>query len=206
MILTLSHPEQGNRLTPAMMAAGIEALNVTEGNAEISAVILVGQGASFCGGVMRPTVNQSAEDEASDAVLFRQWLDTLRTFPKPIVAALEGDVTDEGLLLALSCDLIVAAADCRLSASSLTSRVTPLSQHAGLLASCMPHALAFELLGSNRALAPQRLHSIGLINRICPTGHAYSEAIELAEDCAGTPPRELARIKELLATVEKDSR
>lgn len=199
MVLTLSHSEQGNRLTRAMMAAGIEALNVAERNTEISAVILMGQGTSFCSGLMRRAANQSAEDEVSDLVLFHQWLDTLRTFPKPIVAALEGEVIDEGLLLALSCDLIVAAKDCQLNAASLMSRLSPITKHAGLLANSMPHALAFELLGSSRTIAPERLHGLGLINHLCASGQAYSEAIELAERCAGTRPRELMQIKELLA-------
>ena len=44
MVLTLSNPSQRNALGPEMYAAGIEAFNGAENNAEIRSVIVVGEG------------------------------------------------------------------------------------------------------------------------------------------------------------------
>jgi enoyl-CoA hydratase/carnithine racemase len=199
LVLTLSNAEQQNALTPAMMAAGVEALNVAERNAEISAVVLSGEGPHFCTGLAPQSSGDAAYDDPANLALFRQWLETLRTFPKPIVAALEGKVHDEGLLLALACDLVIAATDCKLSATLLASRPAPLETHAALLARRLPPTLTFELLTCPTAIAPHRLHALGLVNQISATGQAHAASLELADRYAAAPSGQVMRIKDFLA-------
>ena len=50
MVLTISNPEHRNALGPEIYAAGVEALNVAEGNADIRSVVINGEGAHFCAG------------------------------------------------------------------------------------------------------------------------------------------------------------
>ena len=47
LILTISHPEQHNTLSPDVYAAGVEALNAAENNPEVRCVILTGEGRIF---------------------------------------------------------------------------------------------------------------------------------------------------------------
>ncbi|MGB4410992.1 MAG: enoyl-CoA hydratase-related protein, partial [Burkholderiaceae bacterium] len=113
MILTISNPDFRNALGPNLYAAGIEALNAAETNPDIRSVIITGEGAHFCGGgnlnrlLENRAQSAAAQEESIDGL--HTWMESIRTFPKPVIAAVEGAAAGAGLSLALSCDFIVAA-------------------------------------------------------------------------------------------------
>jgi enoyl-CoA hydratase/carnithine racemase len=113
MVLTLSNPSQRNALGPEMYAAGIEALGGAENSDEIRSVVLVGEGAWFCAGgsLQRLSANRELEPsvQAESIEALHTWIDSIRTFPKPVIAAVEGAAAGAGFSLALACDFIVAA-------------------------------------------------------------------------------------------------
>ena len=115
LILTLSDPSLRNALGPEMYAAGIEALNVAETNPEIRSVIITGEGANFCAGgnLNRLLGNREKprDVQAQSIEGLHSWIEAIRTFPKPIIAAVEGAAAGAGFSLVLMCDMIVAARD-----------------------------------------------------------------------------------------------
>ena len=115
LILTLSDPTLRNALGPEMYAAGIEALNVAESNPEIRSVIITGEGANFCAGgnLRRLQANRDKAPEVQTQSIegLHSWIEAIRTFPKPVIAAVEGAAAGAGFSLALMCDLVVAARD-----------------------------------------------------------------------------------------------
>jgi enoyl-CoA hydratase/carnithine racemase len=50
LVLTLSNPEHRNALGPEIYAAGVEALGAAESNADVRAVVITGEGSTFCAG------------------------------------------------------------------------------------------------------------------------------------------------------------
>jgi enoyl-CoA hydratase/carnithine racemase len=50
MVLTISNPTLRNALSPAMYAAGVEALHFADSSDEIRSVVLTGEGSLFCAG------------------------------------------------------------------------------------------------------------------------------------------------------------
>jgi len=106
MVLTLSNPGQRNALSPAIYAAGVEALGVAEGNAEIRSVILTGEGPLFCAGgnLQRLLANreQPAQVQADSIEGLHNWIEAIRTFPKPVIAAVEGAAAGAGFSLVLA--------------------------------------------------------------------------------------------------------
>jgi len=113
LILTLSNPEHRNALGPEMYAAGVEALNAAESNPELRSVIITGAGGIFsAGGNLQRLQNnrqQPPEVQAQSIEGLHSWIEAIRTFPKPVIAAVEGPAAGAGFSLALACDLIVAA-------------------------------------------------------------------------------------------------
>ena len=113
MVLTISNPEHRNALGPEMYAAGVEALNVAETSAEVRCVVLTGEGDTFCAGgnLQRLQANRQKPPEAQAQSIesLHNWIEAIRTFPKPVIAAVEGPAAGAGFSLALACDLIVAA-------------------------------------------------------------------------------------------------
>ncbi|MGJ7508786.1 oxepin-CoA hydrolase, alternative type [Variovorax sp. GT1P44] len=203
MVLTLSNPSQRNALGPEMYAAGIEALNGAENSDEIRSVILVGEGKWFCAGgsLQRLSANRdrdpSVQAESIDAL--HNWVDSIRAFPKPIIAAVEGAAAGAGFSLALACDFVVSARDAVFAASYANVALSPdggLSWHLG---KALPRQLASEWLMLGERLDASRLHALGLINEITESGQALAAALALAEKLNARAPNALASIKELLS-------
>src|SRR3569832_970115 len=113
MVLTISNPEHRNALGPEMYAAGIEALNVAETNPEVGSVVITGEGSMFCAGGnlqrLQSNRQQPPEVQAQSIESLHSWIEAIRTFPKPVIAAVEGAAAGAGFSLALACDFIVAA-------------------------------------------------------------------------------------------------
>ena len=202
MVLTLSNPEYRNALGPEMYAAGVEALSVAESSPDIRSVVIVGEGSFFSAGgnLNRLLANRSqpAEVQAQSIEGLHSWIESIRSFPKPVVAAVEGAAAGAGFSLALACDFIVAAHDAVFVMAYSSVALSPDGGGSWSLAQQLPRQLATELLMCGEKVAAQRLLELGVLNRLAPPGNALAEALALAHKLNQRAPNALASIKELL--------
>ena len=203
MVLTLSNPSMRNALGPEMYAAGVEALNGAESSQEIKSVVIVGEGKWFCAGgsLQRLSANRDREPavQAESIEALHNWVDSIRTFPKPVIAAVEGAAAGAGFSLALACDFVVSARDAVFAASYSNVALSPdggLSWHLGR---ALPRQLASEWLMLGERLDASRLHALGLVNEITESGQALAAALAIAGKLNARAPNALASIKELLS-------
>ena len=202
MVLTISNPEQRNALAPSMYAAGIEALSVAETNPDIRSVVIAGEGSTFCAGgnLQRLQANreQPPQVQADSIESLHNWIESIRTFPKPVIAAVEGPAAGAGFSLCLACDLIVAADNAIFAMSYSNVALSPDGGASWHLARMLPRQLASELLFTGERIGASRLHELGVVNQIAPAGNALAEALALAEKLNARAPNALASIKDLL--------
>jgi enoyl-CoA hydratase/carnithine racemase len=202
LILTLSNPEQRNALGPEIYAAGIEALNAAENSPEIRSVVITGEGPLFCAGgnLQRLQANrrEPPEVQAQSIDGLHNWIDSIRTYPKPVIAAVEGAAAGAGFSLALACDFIVAADNAVFAMSYSTVGLSPDGGGSWALARALPRALANEMLMCGTRMSAPRLHDFGLVNVLCPAGDALAQALQLADQLNARAPNALASIKELI--------
>ena len=203
LILTLSDPATRNTLSPQVYAAGVEALNMAESDTSVRAVILRGDGEHFCtGGDLNRIISlrqTGPEAQAESIALFHQLIESLRAFPKPVIAAVEGYAAGGGMSLALACDLLVAASDARFVMSYGKVGLTPDGGGSWHLARALPRQLALEMLWLAAPVSAERLYALGLVNRVTDKGHALAEALALAERLGAMAPNAVAGAKELVA-------
>jgi enoyl-CoA hydratase/carnithine racemase len=202
MVLTLANPSQRNALGPEMYAAGIEALNGAENSSDVRNVVIVGDGAWFSAGgsLQRLAANREREPAAQAESIegLHNWIDSIRAFPKPVIAAVEGAAAGAGFALALACDFVISARDAVFAASYSNIALSPDGGLSWQLAQSLPRQLASEwLMGGERIAAP-RLHALGLVNELVEPGQALQAALTLAARLADRAPNALASIKELL--------
>ena len=209
LILTLSDPVLRNAMGPAMYAAGIEALNVAETNPDIRSVVITGEGAHFCAGsdVQRLKANreQPADVQAQIIESLHNWMEAIRTFPKPIIAAVEGAAVGSGFSLALMCDLVVAAQNSVFATAYSNLALSPDAGASWHLTRALTRQLAAELLILGERISAQRLHELGVINRLVDSGHALSEALALAERINARAPNVMSSIKDLVNDASDNS-
>ena len=202
LILTLSNPEFKNALGPDIYAAGIEALSAAETSNEIRSVVITGEAGMFCAGgnLQRLQANrrEPPEVQAQSIEGLHNWIDAIRTYPKPVIAAVEGAAAGAGFSLALACDFIVAADNAVFVMSYSAVALSPDGGGSWSLARALPRALASELLMGAERISAERLHALGLVNRITAAGGALGEALQIAARLNGLAPNALASIKELI--------
>jgi enoyl-CoA hydratase/carnithine racemase len=202
LILTLSNPEHRNALGPEMYAAGVEALSVAETSADIKSVVITGQGVIFSAGGNLQRLNQNRqlppEHQAQSIEGLHNWIEAIRTFPKPVIAAIEGPAAGAGFSLALACDIIVAARNSIFVMAYSNIALSPDGGGTWSLSRCVPRQLATELLMFGERIGAERLHQLGVVNQLCEPGQALGTALSRASLLNNKAPNALASIKELL--------
>ena len=202
MVLTLSNPEHRNALGPEMYAAGVEALNAAETNPDVRSVVITGEGGVFsAGGNLQRLLNnrqQAPEVQAQSIEGLHSWIEAIRTFPKPVIAAVEGPAAGAGFSLSLACDLIVSAANSVFVMAYTSVALSPDGGGSWSLSRLMPRQLATELLMCGERIGAERLHQMGVVGRITEPGHALAEALAWASKLNARAPNALASVKELL--------
>lgn len=203
LVLTLSGPETRNSLSEPLITAAIEAFGIAEGDRDIRAVILRGAGAHFCaGGNLQGLMARreaGREAQARMLELLHRWIETMRSFPKPVIAAVEGAAAGAGFSIALTCDLIVAAEDARFMLSYAKLGLTPDGGASWHLSRTLPRALVQQLTWLAEPVSARQLHQWGLVNAVCANGQALGEARALATRLAAMAPNAVTSAKELLA-------
>jgi 2-(1,2-epoxy-1,2-dihydrophenyl)acetyl-CoA isomerase len=199
-VLTLDYPARRNALAMPMRVALVDALEAIEGDASVRAVVITGEGGTFCAG--GDISGMDVADLASGRERFRLTHRLVRLViksAKPVLAAVEGHCVGAGLSLAMCCDTVVAAADARFAAGF--GRVGLIAD-LGLL-----HTLPARI-GQGRArqvflygetVDAVSAERIGMVERVVEPGQALAAAIERARQFAEAAPLPIALTKQFLA-------
>ena len=202
LVLTISNPDFKNALGPEIYAAGIEALNAAETNPDIRSIIITGSDDVFCAGgnLQRLLANrlEAPRVQADSIDGLHNWIETICTYPKPVIAAVEGAAAGAGFSLALACDFCVAADNAVFVMAYSSIALSPDGGASWALAQALPRALANEILMLGERISAQRLHQFGLVNQIAAKGAALQSALELAGKLNARAPNSLASIKTLM--------
>ncbi|WP_281915540.1 oxepin-CoA hydrolase, alternative type [Caldimonas thermodepolymerans] len=202
LILTLNDPQTRNALSEQLVAAGVEALSVAESSEEVRCVVITGAGGQFCsGGNLQQLLRsrrQGAETQTRLLDHFHRLIEAIRTFPKPVIAAVEGAAAGGGCSLALACDLIVAARDAHFTLAYNRIGLSPDGGATWALMQALPRTLATQLIWLSDPVGAEQMHLWGVVNRVTDKGQALAQALSIAQQLAELAPNALASSKELL--------
>jgi len=112
---------------------------------------------------------------------------------KPVIAVVAGWCIGGGLVMAMMCDLLVAAESAKFSYPEAKVGITG-GMIAGLAAR-IPHKIAMELMLLGEPITARRAYEAGLANRIVPDGTELDEAIAMAHKIVDLAPLALATMK-----------
>lgn len=205
--VTLDAPERRNALTPAMADRLRAACDELDADASVGAVVVRGEGGSFCAGAELATLARVGEDPAEDErydELGRVYGAFLRVgqLRAPTIAAVRGAAVGAGLNLALVTDLRVVARDARLIAGFLRIGV-----HPGGGGLTMLHRLAGREAAAAIALFGEqvdgaRAFELGLAWDAPPDDEVDARALALAERAAADPQLSRLATRSLRAEAE----
>jgi enoyl-CoA hydratase len=179
--LTIDRPAKRNALNLETVAALAEALALAVQDPELIAVVIRGAGdkAFAAGGDLREL--QSLDEPEAVAAYhgaIAQAFQSIREFPLPVVAALNGDALGGGLELALACDLRVADAHARIALLQGTLALPTAWGGGADLMQLVGPARALELLASSRFLSAAEAQALGLLDFVVPPGQTLSGFVD----------------------------
>lgn len=195
--LTLDNSERMNALTPAMIGELETAFGQLREDAATRVVVITGAGRAFCAGA-----DLAGEDSGDPptAMLARSTalFEAIESFPKPVIAAVNGVACAGGLELVLCCDLVVAAQSAKIGDAHANVGLLPGAGGAFRLPRRVPRSLANWLLFTGELLPAERFVAAGLVNEVVPDADLRAAAGALATTLATRSPLALARVKQLV--------
>jgi len=200
-----NRPEVRNAWSAQMGTELVSALKEADADAEVLVVILTGTGdKAFSAGadIKNPrthTVESVADSiEVSLRVAPKVLFDTISDFPKPIIAAINGYAAGQGLRVALSCDILIASENARMSLPEVSLGILPGYGGALRLARLVGRGMAMEMILTSEWIDAQEACRIGLVNRVVPQTELMPTARKMAARIASLPPLSVRLAKQSL--------
>jgi enoyl-CoA hydratase/carnithine racemase len=201
--VTLTRPEKHNALDVAMFEAITAAAERLAREPSVRAVVLHGEGPSFCSGldVAGVMANQPESDDLMaplrEAVpnwfqrpVYR-WIEV----PVPVIAAIHGYCLGGGLQIALGADIRFATPDARLAVLEVKWGLIPDMAITRTLPRLVGIDVAKELAFTGRIVTGAEAHDLGLVTHVAEDPLAAARS--LAEEIAARSPDAVRGMKRL---------
>jgi enoyl-CoA hydratase/carnithine racemase len=206
----LNRPEKRNALDAAMFAGLVDASERLGKDPGVRAVVLSGEGKSFCAGLDMASFQAMAADEPrmpSAGTLAERGDDRpanhgqqaaygWTTLPVPTIAAVHGHALGGGLQVALGCDIRIVAPDAQLSVMEIRWGLVPDMTGTQMLARLLPLDVVKELVWTGRVVSGEEAVALGLATSLSDDPRAA--ALDLARRLAKKNPHAIRAGKRLL--------
>jgi enoyl-CoA hydratase/carnithine racemase len=186
-VVTLVRPASRNALTPQMLGALDEALQLVPG---IRALVVEGEGTAFCAGYDLDCLEADAAAGRAPDGFIQDVFRRLEETPVPSVAVVHGAAFGAGCELACACDLRLGGADAVFCLPPLKLGIVYAPEGVWRLARLVGLQKAREMLLTGRTVSAEQARSWGLLDRIEADAVAAGRA--LAEQLAEAAPLAMA--------------
>lgn len=186
--IILNRPDQLNTFTSSMAAELHHALVECDAHPQVRVILLKSSGKAFCAGI---DIN---ELENKSTIEYKTWIEhmerpliAISQMKKPVIAQVQGVAAANGMGLAVSADLVIAADNTKMGLTAINvglncvGPVIPVARVVG-----RKKALELLLFG-NLIKAPEAME-LGLVNRIVPKDDLEQEALDWAVSLAKKSP------------------
>ena len=205
-VVTFDRPEARNAFNVAMYRAAADALASARDDEAVRAVVLTGTGTAFSAGQdlneMKAFASGTAESDGASG--FPVLLDIVQSFPKPLLAAVNGFAVGLGFTILAHCDLVVVADEARFKVPFTELGVPAEAGSTFLFPMRMGWQRAARVLFTSEWLTASEVVSAGLAIEQCPGDRVLDRTLELAEQIASLSPDSVQAIKRLMVEAQLD--
>jgi len=196
-VLTINRPDKLNALSEKVHEEGVAALNELRHDASVRVLVITGSGEkSFIAGAdiaefqdRTPTVQR---DRFYEPTLFN----SIDTFPKPVIAMINGFCLGGGNELALACDLRIASERAQFSQPEINLGLIPGGGGTQRLSRLIGEGRAMEIMLTGDMIDAETALRFGLVNHVYPLDELEAKTMELANKIAEKAPIALQLAKE----------
>ena len=206
----LMRADKRNALDDAMFQAIAAAGERLKNDGSVRAVVLSGDGQSFCAGLdfgSFAAMGSGKSDDGSGSVIGAMQGDRIthlaqqicwvwQEVPVPVIAALRGHALGGGMQLALGADIRVAHPDTKLSVREVHWGLTPDMTGTLMLSRLVRDDVMKELVFTGRVLPASEGAQLGLVTKLSNT--PVDDAMAMAREIAGRSPDAVRGAKKLI--------
>jgi len=199
--IKLNRPDKLNAFGGPMREEILDVLAKIGADDAVRVVIVTGEGRGFSAGGDIDHLKRLRE--SNDEEGFRQVLangqritKTMRSLPKPVIAAVNGPCAGAGFSFALGCDIRIASDAATFGASFSRIGLHPDWGGSWFLPKLVGSASACELIFTGSMISAEEAQRIGLVNRVVPHAELMPTVLELATTVTKSAPRVVRLAKE----------
>jgi enoyl-CoA hydratase len=194
-IVKLNRPDKLNALSLELMKQLVATLEAFDQDDNIYVILLAGSERAFAAGADINDMVEATPVTQLKGNQFARW-ERIGKVSKPIVAAVSGFALGGGCELAMSCDLIIASETAQFGQPEINIGIMPGAGGTQRLIRAVGKATAMDVILTGRFLTAQEALAFGLVSRVVPKEHFYTEALRVAHEMCKKPPLALRMAKE----------
>src|SRR5580700_10988571 len=194
-LITLDRPDKRNAISATMIGELLAALNDVESGSERVAIV-TGAGKAFCAGMdldaLKSLATQSPEQNFADARRTAGFFRHLWSFPKPLIAAVNGAALAGGCGIATLCDFTLSVPEAKFGYTEVKIGFLPAIVSV-FLTRQIGDKRARDLLLTGRMITTAEAKELGLVNEVVEPDRLMDRARELAAVLIEASPSSLTR-------------
>ena len=196
-ILTINRPDKLNALNSAVHTEGVAALDELRSDDEVRVLVITGAGEkSFIAGADISEFAGKSPVNQRNSFHERSLFNSIDTFPKPVIAMVNGFCLGGGNEMALACDIRVCTPNARFSQPEINLGIMPGGGGTQRLTRLIGEGRSMEMMLTGDMIDAETAHKFGLVNHVYNADELEAKTMELANKIAEKAPIALQLCKE----------
>jgi enoyl-CoA hydratase len=205
-IITINRPEKRNALNIQTRAEGAAILDELRDDDSVRVVIFTGAGdkAFIAGADIAEFAGRTALQQRA-IMMERGLFNAIDSFPKPVIAMVNGYCLGGGCELALACDIRIASETASFGQPEINLGIIPGGGGTQRLTRLVGEGKAMEMILTGEIINAQEAFRYGLVNQVVPADHLESRTMEIANRIAEKSPIALRLAKEAVKLASRSN-
>lgn len=205
-LVTINRPDKRNALNIKTREEGADLLEELRGDPSIGVVVITGAGdkAFIAGADIAEFAGRTAMMQR-DVMTARSLFTAIDSFPKPVIAMINGYCLGGGCELALACDLRIASETASFGQPEINLGIIPGGGGTQRLTRLVGEGKAMEMILTGEIIDAKAAFAIGLVNHVVPAGELEARTMEIANRIAEKGPIALSMAKEAVKLASRST-
>lgn len=205
-LITINRPDKRNALNIKTREEGAVLLEELRNDDSVGVVVFTGAGdKSFIAGADIAEFACRTAMSQRDVMTGRSLFTAIDTFPKPIIAMVNGYCLGGGCELALACDIRIASESASFGQPEINLGIIPGGGGTQRLTRLVGEGKAMELILTGEIIDAKTAFSIGLVNHVVPADQLEAKTMDIANRIAEKGPIALKLAKEAVKIASRST-
>lgn len=206
VLITINRPDKRNALNIKTREEGAALLEELRTDTSVGVVVITGAGdkAFIAGADIAEFAGRTAMMQR-DVMTARSLFNAIDTFPKPIIAMVNGYCLGGGCELALACDIRIASETASFGQPEINLGIIPGGGGTQRLTRLVGEGKAMELILTGDIIDANAAHAIGLVNAVYPADQLEAKTMEMANRMATKSSVALSLAKEAVKLASRSN-